>query len=337
MYFDYASYYPEKKFWIDDNLAAVNAGHFSSVKTTATLEKARYEIADFISADNQNVFFPSSSADALEIILDYTIENLHVENVIIPYCIFPVYHTVLERYRRRGLAIHAIKPDNLDLEGFSASLSKLRNPLVIFANPLPSGKLIPVKRLINAAKKGGALTAFDFSLSLTLYEINASSINADFVFFDAQYIDALKGAAVLYVAPGHKIKRYSGRGTGEYGLIAGQPNVLAVASLAHSLTVAREKRGEFNLKAQELKDIFLAKNYEGWTVVPDGNSAPSIVSLMPITGSVDDTLMMLDALGAEAGKIFCGRDILRISFGYETTQQEVEQLSEMLFRLVSEK
>lgn len=208
------------------------------------------------------------------------------------------------------------------------------------------GSLQPVKELAEAAHARGAVFFSDCVQAACSQDLKEILRHADAISLSAHKLGGPKGAGVLAVKKGVKLRRLIAGGEQERGLRGGTADLAAAVGMARSLELAAAEREAFCRHTGALRDLFertLRRELGEGVRIDGANRVPNISHLTFAQGS-DALLSLLDLHGvAASGGAACSahaarpshvmramgrsereaRQGVRFSFGMETREEEV--------------
>lgn len=212
-----------------------------------------------------------------------------------------------------------------------------------------------------AARAAGALVHTDAVQAVGKVPVRPSELGVDLLSFTGHKLGGPKGAGVLWVRRGVRLSPLFTGGGQERGRRGGTENVAAIAGLAAALETALSRLEEEGRRLAVLRDSFEERLRERVPGVRVNGLGPAgrlpTASSVTFEGIDGETLLValdLEGVAASSGSacssgtpapsrvlLACGlpeaevRSTLRFSFGWTTTEEEVERLLEVLPRLVA--
>lgn len=214
-----------------------------------------------------------------------------------------------------------------------------------------------------AAREAGVLVHADAVQAVGKVPVSPAGLGVDLLSFTAHKLGGPRGAGVLWVRGGVRLAPLFAGGGQERGRRGGTENVAAIVGLAAALDAASARLAEEEARIGALRDAFenaLLERLPGARV--QGRDAPAPGRLPTVTsvtfpGADGETLLAaldLEGIAASSGSacasgtpapsrvlLACGlpvadvRATLRFSFGWTTTEEDVERLLEALPKLVA--
>lgn len=236
LYFDYAATTPlsdsVKKAVTEmlDNYYNPSSIYQSGRDVKADMEDARYNVAKFINANIDDIYFTSSgSASNTLAIKGYLKDNMQ------PVFYSPIAHKSIikcvEDLKNPIYKIPVNKYGEFNLDELEEMLSKSKNPFVImdYANSEIGTKQY-VKKIASIVHKYNGVIYVDCTGSISTIQLDVKELNIDMAGFSAHKLGALKGCGVLYKTPDIKLNPLI-YGSQEGGLFGGTENVLGIVAL----------------------------------------------------------------------------------------------------------
>jgi len=212
-----------------------------------------------------------------------------------------------------------------------------------------------------AARGAGALAHTDAVQAVGKVPVRPSELGVDLLSFTGHKLGGPKGAGVLWVRRGVRLAPLFAGGGQERGRRGGTENVAAIAGLAAALQAALSRLEEEGRRVGALRDAFEAGLRESVPGVRVNGLGPAgrlpTASSVTFPGVDGETLLValdLDGVAASSGSacssgtpapsrvlLACGlpeaevRATLRFSFGWTTTEADVEALLKVLPPLVA--
>ena len=214
-----------------------------------------------------------------------------------------------------------------------------------------------------AARNAGVLVHADAVQAVGKVPVSPAGLGVDLLSFTAHKLGGPRGAGVLWARDGVRLAPLFVGGGQERGRRGGTENVAAIVGLAAALRAATTRLAEEAARVAALRDTFeraLVARIPGTRVNGAGAPAPGrlpTVTSVTFPGVDGETLLAaldLEGIAASSGSacasgtpapsrvlLACGlpvadvRATLRFSFGWTTTEEDVERLVEALPPLVA--
>ncbi len=182
--------------------------HLSEI-ATRRFEEVRGKVATFIGAEHENtVIFTKGATESINLVAaSLTKKHIsHGDEIIISHM---EHHANIVPWQvlcqRTGATLKVIPiTDNgeLDLTNLDQLISEKTKLLAITHMSNALGTITPIKELVAAAKKVGALTLVDACQSIVHVPVNVRDIDCDFLVFSAHKLYGPNGVGILYGKPG---------------------------------------------------------------------------------------------------------------------------------------
>jgi cysteine desulfurase len=318
--------------------------HEEGRRAHALLDDARDAVARAVGAIAPMVVFTSGGSEANNLAL----KGAPVERLIVSAIEHP---SVLEAARRSGRHVEILPVDGegvVDLEGLERLLATGPKALisVMLANN-ETGVIEPVREIVSLAHARGALVHSDAVQALGKIPVNFGLLGADLVSLSAHKLGGAAGAGALIVRDGLALDPLVHGGGQELRRRAGTENLAAIAGFA---AVVQEKR----LEIRALRD-HLESGLEDAVFFSDKSERLPNTSCFAMPGLPAETaLMALDLAGfavssgsaCSSGKVAkshvlaamgvapdLAEGAIRVSLGWTTTAQDIEQFISAWSRL----
>lgn len=327
------------------------------------LRNARQAVADLLGCHSLEVIFTSGGTETNNLVFRSEFENqrfLHKKQKI-HWLVSAVEHpsiaSNLDFFRSKGVEIDLIavnRDGSIDLDNY-ANLFKPYTSFVscMLANN-ETGSVFPVKKMAKIAHEKGAKFHSDCVQATGKILFNVNDLDVDYATISAHKFYALKGTGALFSRSGNHIEPIIAGGGQERGRRGGTENIVGIASLG---IMADQKNHipSFIEHCQSLRDYMekeILENIEGVQI----NALPSRrvcnTSSMLIDGIDGETLLMnldLKGVGVSTGAACSSgnpepspvllamglsraeaQSSLRLSLGWGTKQEEVDQFLQIL-------
>jgi cysteine desulfurase len=221
------------------------------------------------------------------------------------------------------------------------------------------GSIQPIKSLSEIAHSHGALFHTDAVQAVGHIEIDVRNLGVDMLSASAHKFNGPKGVGFLYVRSGTKTAPYANGGTQEHGLRAGTENVASIVGMAVALKNNCEELDQNRKHLLALENALLTKldqsgiYYQrngGDRVLPGllslsfpGSSGERLLHRMDLLGICISTGSACDSKRTEISHVLkaIGLDdkaalgTIRISLGKYNDMKEVNEIADMLIRILS--
>ncbi|MCF6276464.1 MAG: SufS family cysteine desulfurase [Candidatus Magasanikbacteria bacterium] len=327
-------------------------------------EDARKVIAEFLSAESQEIVLINGTTSGLNMLAQILCKDLKVgDNIVLTRL---EHHANLIPWQQiskdKGFEIRFIELNEkleLDLESAKKLINK-KTKVVSFAHISNAlGVIAPAKKLIEIAKKVGAITVLDGAQSTVSIEINVKDLDCDFFVFSGHKLYGPTGIGVIFgkkellekLEPvnfgGDMISKVSYENAVwnevPFKFEAGTPPIAQVIGLAKSIKYLQNigmkaiLEHEQNVCSYAIKRL---KEIEGLKILGEYAERISIISFVIEGVHPHDIASILDSqnIAVRAGH-HCTMPLMkhlgingttRISFGIYNNEEDVDKLVEGL-------
>ncbi|MCS6859704.1 MAG: cysteine desulfurase [Abditibacteriales bacterium] len=331
------------------------------------VERARERLAAFIGARATEIVFTSSGTESCNLALKGAAEHLrrkghHIVSTAIEH---QAALKACEALERRGFEVTRVKPDEDGLVHPDAVRAAIR-PDTILINVMhannETGVIQPIAEIGAMAREHGIVFHTDAAMSVGWIPIDVEKLNVDLLSLSAHKFYGPKGIGALYVRRGCRLQALIDGGGQERNRRSGTENVAGIVGLAQACECAEEafRRGEPE-RLRTMRDALergirervpnvlinghptrrlphclnlSVMGIEGEAVMLELDRAGICVSTGSAcsSGSLDPSHVLL-SMGRS---IPLARGSLRFTFGRDNTLGEVEQVLDVLPRIVAQ-
>lgn len=317
-----------------------SSSHIYGKKEAKFLEELRKKLAEMIGAQKEQIFFCSSVTEA---------NNLFFHQKHLPCCYFAGDHSSVVK-SARSYDSHLELPFHFEKEFFLPMIQEsIEGGSFLFcATNSQSGLLLDPIKITGRVRESvpHAFVGFDCSQYFGHFSIDVSKIDADFLSLSSHKIGGPKGIAACYVREPKKLMPMFQGGGHEFNLRSSTVSVAHISGFIEAATFWQQEREHLDQRYRDFRQL-LYEGLEEMSIFPfqDKLTTPHITFLIA-PGVSSDILMrhlemdevIVSATSACSSKvsghseIFASlgiedkfhKNILRISFGPSTTQEEVE-------------
>ncbi len=350
-------------------------GNASSVhsfgrEARAILEESREQIARFIGARSEEIFFTSGGTESN----NYAIQGvpkavvLTGKNQVITTAV--EHHSVLhpiEQLGRAGFTATILPVDGsglVDPDDVRKSITDKTCLISVMHANNEVGTIEPVETIGIIAKEHGIPFHSDAVQTLGKIPIHVDELNVDLLSFSAHKLYGPKGMGALYIRRGTRIESLIHGGGQESNRRAGTENVPLAAGFAKAVSLCSEQMTDDAIRFAQLKKQLMSRlvaEFPGLSV--NGNSQGSLTNILSVsfdsTGGLIDgeaLIMGMDLQGvAVTSSSACtsgtlepshvllamGRDeataaaTIRFSFGRSTSKEDIDYAVDALHEVVT--
>jgi len=371
IYFDHAATTPVRKEVVEAMLPYFTEkyGNPSSIYSIGraskkAIEEAREKVAKAIGAEPREIFFTGSGTEADNwAIKGVAYANRQKGRHIITTAI--EHHAVLhtcQYLESDGFEVTYLPVDSDGLVTAEQVRAAIRPDTILitimFANN-EIGTIQPIAEIGAIAREKGIYFHTDAVQAMGNIRINVSEMNIDMLSMSSHKFYGPKGIGALYVRKGVKLTSFMHGGAQERGRRASTENVPAIVGLAKALEIATENMDQYNRKLIALRDRTIEEIQKKVPFVKlNGHREkrlPGNVNFSFEFIEGESLLLMLDMKGiaASSGSACTSGSLdpshvllaiglpheiahgsLRITFGEENTDKDVDYLMEVLPEIV---
>ena len=341
-----------------------SAAYSFATKGRIAIEEARNHAAKLIGASDMEIYFTSGGSEsdnwAIKAVAEsFSDKGKHIITTKIEH--HAVLHTC-EYLERHGFDITYL---NVDSDG-KVRLDELKKSIredtilisVMTANN-EIGTIQPVAEIGKIAHEKGILFHTDAVQAYGHIPINVDEMNIDLLSASGHKFNGPKGAGIMYIRKGVKIRSFIHGGSQERGRRAGTYNVPGIAGLGTAAKLAMENMAKRAEKEKELRDYFIDRiSAEIPYTVLNGHREdrlPNNINFCVRFVEGESVLIMLDQAGicASSGSACTSGAIdpshvlraiglsdemahesLRLTLSYENTKEEIDTVVGELKRIV---
>ena len=330
------------------------------------LEDARVRIARLASVKSDAVIFTSGATEANALVLlGYMRALARDREPSSVHCLYlPSAHVstrgAMEMLKAEGFSIEPLrlKDGTIDLVALKSQIRPETALIALEAVCGETGTVFPIRDVRRALPDGSCIRIHvDASQLPRVGPFELTRLGADTLSLDAQKVGGVRGTGVLIVPRSMHIAPLSIAGGQERGLRPGTESHAGAAAFAIALEKAHETRDTFRMRALRDREVLkgiLVKEIPGIAFNEWKEFAPHILNLSLAARDTDYVQALLDEAGfAVSTRSACATDAegseavlaltgdqeraastLRISWGIETSSQDLKRLAVALIQAV---
>ncbi len=357
MYFDYAATAPMKKSAIAVYQEAANyfpgnssSPHDEGTKASLLLEQCRAQIANVAGVAKEGIYFTGSGTEGNILSILSLARSQKKKHIITSLAEHTSVHSAMALLETEGFSVTKLPMDKDGIVTVASILSAIQpdTGLISIQHINPEiGSIQPVEQIAALAKQHNILFHTDCVQSFG--KIPIDSIKADGMTFSAHKIGGPKGCGAVFLSPYIALKPVFPGLTHEKGIRGGTVDTPAIAAFAEAAKQSASLNHMLFLRNVLKKE--LTGSSVLWIESQSSSQYPGVIGLcipglegqlvmlalnaqnMYIsTGSACDTTAAAGTKAAMAMGMTLeeARQFFRISFGPETTEEEVIQLGRVL-------
>lgn len=328
----------------------------------AALKSARATIANCINADPEEIYFTSGGTESDNWAIKSTAlisgdNGTTITSQIEHHAVLHACHAV-ERIGDHVMYLPVDSQGIVQLDTLSNHLSdSTRLVSIMFANN-EIGTVQPIKKLCEITHSKGALFHTDAVQAVGHILIDVKALNIDMLSASAHKFNGPKGIGFLYIKKGTPIFPYIDGGAQEFGMRAGTENVASIVAMAVALEKNCNRMNSVNDYLIRLEHKLLTSlQIAGLDFIRNGSSnrIPGNMSLSFRGSKGEMVLHRLDLMGisVSTGSACDSKNTqlshvlkaihipseyangtIRISLGYENTEEEISYIAASLIKIL---
>ena len=333
--------------------------HAEGRAARAALDAARDAVAAVLGAKPREIVFTGggSEADTLAIVGGARAARARGRHVVTAATEHHAVLRAMELLRDEGFEVTVLGVDadgRIDRAAFEAALrpDTVLASIMLANNEL--GTLQPVAELARTARARGVLFHTDAVQAPGRVPLDVGALGVDLLALSAHKFYGPKGVGMLYVRSGTPLAPLIVGGGQEHGLRAGTENVAGIVGFSHALALAEAERVAESVRLSGLRERFEAAleaaagahiNARRAARLPNvssvafrGIDAPTFLVRLDLEGIAASAGSACAAGSTEPSHVLAALDVpawvrtstIRFSFGKLTTEQDVEELAQMV-------
>jgi len=340
--------------------AMASAGNPSSVhgagrRMRALIEDAREKAAAAVEASADNVVFTSGATEALHLAM----ASSGAASLIVS----AVEHDAVFEHSTRALKVERVAPVDargvIDLSALAAMIEGAPRPALValqLANN-ETGVIQPVARVAALCREHGALLLVDAAQAVGRIPVTIADLDATYLVVSSHKLGGPPGAGALILAPGAPFVTMRFGGGQERGRRPGTENGPAIVGFGVAIDWALREMAEEAVRIEAMRDRFEAALPEDAVVFGAGAPRLPNTSNFALPGLAAETAVIaMDLEGVaissgaacSSGKVRASRVLgamgvpgetaksaLRVSFGHESKQSDVDEVLSALTKVAA--
>ena len=350
-----------KPFLLDKYGNASQSYSFANSAKCA-LKKARETIANCIGAFPDEIYFTSGGTESDNWAIREGVK-LKSGNVVVSCIEHKAILNVCKALEEEGAEIRYIPVDEygvINVDTAEKLIDKRTSIVSVMLANNEVGSIQPIEDLAKVAHSQGALFHTDAVQAVGHIPINAREMGVDLLSASAHKFNGPKGIGFLYVKRGIKISPYIIGGTQENRLRAGTENVASIVAMAKALEINTLRLSDFQVRMRQFEKILLEilkKANLNFKVNGSNNKIPGNISIsikdaegevllhrLDLKGICISTGAACDSKKTQISHVLREMHVpeeyafgtVRISFGYENTEEDVRTIGDVLVSIINQ-
>lgn len=343
-----------------------SSAHREGARARRAVEEARAQVAALIGAEPREIVFTSGATEANNLALRGTVAALDRAVIIVTTAI--EHASVLEPARAlvgTGLDLRLVPPTADGMIDASAIVATAPTGRGIASIGLANGEvgsIAPLSTVVDALRGRGILVHTDAAQAVGRIPVDVHTLGVDLLSLSSAKLGGPGGVGALWLKPGTPWRSPLAGGPQERGRRPGTENVAGIVGFGAAARVARQRAAKDSARLAWLTDTLWDALYARVPgIVRNGPPAPwrlpntlsvtaagcpgeSLLALLDLAGvaaslgsacaagSVEPSHVLL-AMGRSPTE---ARSTIRLSLGYETTDEEVLRAGEIIPHVVAE-
>lgn len=309
-----------------------SSSHYYGAITRTAIEKARVQVARFISAKPHEIIFTSGGTESNNLAIQgIAFENRHKGRHIITSTIeHPAVSEVCKYLEENDFNVTYIPVDQYGMIDPADIEEAIRHDTILISIMHANnevGTIQPVKEIANIAKSHGIIFHSDGAQSLGKTPVNVGDLHVDLYSIAGHKIYAPKGIGALYIRDGIKIKKIYHGADHEQNQRPGTENVLQIVGLGKACEVAGENFDAHIESMRTSRDLLEANLLEEFPEMringhPDIR-LPNTLNVSFRNMEASSLLLAMDKVAASAGAA-CHADEVTVSAVLEAMRLPVD-------------
>ena len=372
MYFDYAATTPidpeALNVWVEASqqfYGNSSSLHDCGSKAARLLDLSRQQLASLVAVDKENVIFTSGGSESNVLAIDTLLSSKSKQknHILISQTEHASLHQYVSKLKQQGYeisALHHLPDGTIDLNHLRASLTEKTCIVIIQHVNSEIGVIQPIQEIYNILYSQDILLHVDCVQSFAKLPIEAISSSCDSMSISSHKVYGPKGVGAVIFPKRHKLKPALPNVTHEFGFRAGTVNVPGIASFVTAAKklagTLHEELSRIHALRQQLIEALTKANASFHVIEAETHQLPHILALT-FSGLQGQSLMIelnrrgfavstgsacqIDKQEPSKAMLAIGKSIdeahqlLRISFGKLTTEEEIKQLAENIIEIVT--
>ena len=237
-----------------------------SQKSRVAIEKSRENIANYINANKNELFFTSGGTEAdnwaiMGMTIFKGIKNGHI--VVTAFEHSAVLETV-KFLEKIGFDVTYIFPNKEGFINCNDVINEIREDTILVSIMYVNnevGTIQDIKKICSLVKEKNSNIIFhtDAVQALSEIEIDVKDLNVDLLSISGHKVHGPKGIGALYIKSGTEIENFIFGGSQERSRRAGTENVAGIVGFSKAIDILRNSRESNISKRLVLREYFLKK------------------------------------------------------------------------------
>jgi cysteine desulfurase len=268
-------------------------------KARRALEESREQIAKFIGANYDELFFTSGGTESDNHAV-YGIARVHGDKRPSKMITTAIeHHAILdpvESLREEGIITKFVKVDRdgmVDPDDINRELDNSASLVSVVHANNEVGTIEPLKEIASLCRERGVVCHTDAVQSVGKISVNVQELGIDLLSMSAHKMYGPKGIGAIYIRKGTKIDSFMKGGSQESNRRAGTENVPLAVGFARAIELCSQQMEEDGIRILRLKQLLRQKITEQFDeVIFNGHDTKCLPQVLNV--SFDSTKRLVD-------------------------------------------
>ena len=371
IYFDYAATTPidseALNVWVEASqqfYGNSSSLHDSGSKAARLLDLSRQQLAALLNVDKESVIFTSGGSESNVLAIDTLLssQNKQKNHILISQTEHASLHQYVGKLKLQGYEVSELRhlsDGTVDLNDLRSNLTEQTGLVIIQHVNSEIGVVQPIQEIYNILHDHDIFLHVDCVQSFAKLPLETISGACDSMAISSHKVYGPKGVGAVIFPNHHKLKPALPHVTHEFGFRAGTVNVPGIAAFVTAAKkLAEIQHGEFSRVSglREQLISLLTKDHIAFKVIEAKDQQLPHILALTFSGLQGQSLMIelnrrgfavstgsacqIDKQEPSKAMLAIGKSIaeahqlLRISFGTLTTEEDVNQLAENIVQIV---
>lgn len=237
-----------------------------SQKSRVAIEKSRENIANYINANKNELFFTSGGTEADNwAIMGMTVfKGIKNGHIVVTAFEHPAVLETVKFLEKIGFDVTYIFPNKEGFINCNDVINEIREDTILVSIMYVNnevGTIQDIKKICSLVKEKNSNIIFhtDAVQALSEIEIDVKDLNVDLLSISGHKVHGPKGIGALYIKSGTEIENFIFGGSQERSRRAGTENVAGIVGFSKAIDILRNSRESNISKRLVLREYFLKK------------------------------------------------------------------------------
>ncbi len=239
-----------------------SSAHSAGSDANEAINKTREDIARFLNAEPEEIYFTSGSTEANNWILKGIVEKSDIKRIIVSEIEHPSILETAKWLAKQGVVVEYVKVDDNGIISVPDLLSKLSKPACLVSVMMANHEIGTIQYINTIAKICQSHDVYfhtDATQAIGSVHIDVAEMDITALSLSGHKIYGPKGVGVLYIKNGTKVAPFIHGGHQERGKRAGTYNTPAIVGLGKAIEVLTRDSTMYNSRMKQLRDYFITE------------------------------------------------------------------------------